>query len=194
MMDASLQLEPPSARTRQWWNTLALALPLVAIAVAVGLALTGNPPERLIAGSVPLTATLVGGGAALATVAIWWGIGRKLGRHHLLLDAGGLEIVTTFYRQRLALAELRLEQARIVDLDERGEFRPMLKTNGTALPGFQSGWFRLRNREKAFVARAGGRRVLFVPTTRGHALLLQPRQPRALLQRLRELAPDDARR
>ncbi|MDH5824099.1 hypothetical protein QFW77_14045 [Luteimonas sp. RD2P54] len=187
-MDPALQLEPASARTRQWWNVLALALPLAAIGVAVALAATVDPPERLIGGSVPLTAALVGGGAALVTVAVWWGIGRRLRRHCLRVGPDGLEILTTFYRQHLGLEELELEQARVVDLGERGEFRPMLKTNGTALPGFQSGWFRLRNRDKAFVARAGGGRVLLLPTTRGHVLLLQPRQPRALLERLRELA------
>jgi hypothetical protein len=59
-----------------------------------------------------------------------------------------------------------------------------------ALPGFRSGWFRSRTFKKLFVATAGGKRLLWLPTSRGHALLLQVRQPQVLLERLRELAAD----
>ena len=76
----------------------------------------------------------------------------------------------------------------MVDLDEHTELKPSWKTNGTALPGFKSGWFRMRNRHKAFVAMTTGPRVLWLPTSKGHDLLLQPRQPQALLDRLREMA------
>ena len=98
-----------------------------------------------------------------------------------------------FHRRRLTLAELRLDQARVIDLAERTGFKPALRSNGTSLPGFHSGWFRLRNRSRAFVAIAGGSRVLWLPTTRGYDLLLQPPQPQALLQHLRELAAAPAR-
>ena len=43
----------------------------------------------------------------------------------------------------------------------------LLKSNGYALPGFRSGWFRLRNWQKAFVATSDGERVLWLPTSRG---------------------------
>ena len=62
-----------------------------------------------------------------------------------------------------------------------------------AAPGFRSGWFRLRNWQKAFVATGDGERLLWLPTSRGFGLLLQPRDPQRLLERLRELAPSPAR-
>jgi hypothetical protein len=111
-----------------------------------------------------------------------------LKRHRLQLDVGGLEIATTFYKQRIPLADLKLDAARVVRLDEHPDLKPMLKSNGYALPGFRSGWFRLRNWQKAFVATSDGERTLWLPTTRGLGLLLQPRDPQRLLDRLRELA------
>jgi len=93
----------------------------------------------------------------------------------------------------VGICELYIDRARVVDLAERTGLKPLFKTNGPSLPGFHSGWFRLRNRSCAFVAIAGGSRVLWLPTTRGYDLLLQPRQPQALLQHLRELAAAPAR-
>ena len=77
----------------------------------------------------------------------------------------------------------------MVNLDEHTDLKPAMKTNGTAFPGFKSGWFRLRNRGKALVAMTRGARVTWIPTTAGYGLLLQPRQPQALLDHLRATAP-----
>src|SRR3546814_7616953 len=86
-------------------------------------------------------------------------------RHQITLDGDGLAIRTTFYSRTLGWSELQLPQARVVDLDEHTDLKPMLKTNGTSLPAFRSGWLRLRNRQKALVAMGSGTRVLHLPTT-----------------------------
>ncbi|HJY34965.1 MAG TPA: hypothetical protein VJ260_08940, partial [Vicinamibacterales bacterium] len=128
------------------------------------------------------------------TLAICLLLDRMLRRQRLRLDGNGLEVVTTFYRQRLALSQLQLDRARVIELGEHPELRPWLKSNGFALPGFRSGWFRTRGFKKLFLATAGGGRLLWLPTTRGDALLLQPQRPEALLERLREMArPPSAR-
>ena len=103
-------------------------------------------------------------------------------------DLAGIEVATSFYRRRMVWPELRLEDARIVSLGEHPELKPALKSNGYALPGFRSGWFRTRKLAKVFVATAGGDRVLWIPTTRGFDLLLQPRNPAATLERMKTLA------
>lgn len=190
--DPGLRLEPVSLRTRLWLLALAVLLPVGIAAVMVGAAF-GDGTADMEAGATASALRTVGG-IALIAAAIAAVIDRVLHRHRLRLDRDGLEVATTFYRRRLALAELALDQARVVDVDERTEFRPLLKTNGTSLPGFQSGWFRLRNRQRAFVARAGGSRLLWIPTTQGYGLLLQPAQPRALLDRLHALADARGRR
>jgi hypothetical protein len=178
----ALQLQPVTARTRLLVAVLVVALPLLIAATA--MALLDRSQQKLIGDSATLTLTCLVALVGAIALAIDWG----MRRHRLTLDADGLEVATSFYRRRLALAELQIDQARVIDLDERTEFKPVVKTNGTSLPGFHSGWFRLRNMRKALVATVGGKRVLHLPTTRGFDLLLQPRRPQALLERLQELA------
>ena len=190
----SWQLEPVSPAARLWLLALAVLLPM---GIVVGtLVYTANDPapKRLIGNSEPLTMLVVVGGTLLLCLAVHWIIGRAMRRHHVTLDGDGLEVKTTFYGRKLGWGEMQLQQARVVDLDEHTELKPILKTNGTSLPGLRSGWFRLRNRHKALVAMGSGPRVLHLPTTQGYDLLLQARQPQALLERLRELAPSATRR
>ncbi|MDN5781466.1 MAG: PH domain-containing protein [Luteimonas sp.] len=191
---APWQLQPASSTTRLWLWLLAVALPLAIIGGALAFTANDTGAKQLIGDSVWLTNALVVFGTLAITFAVHWFIARALRRHSVAVDGDGLAITTTFYTRELGWSELQLPQARVVDLDEHTEFKPMLKTNGTSLPGFRSGWFRLRNRHKALVAMASGPRVLHLPTTKGYDLLLQPRQPQALLQRLQELAPATVRR
>jgi hypothetical protein len=186
--DAPWQLDPASRRTRFWLFALTVALPVGITSVAMWHGMASDDPKRLVGGSETMTWLVVVGGLVALTVAIWWFMDRMLRRHRIALGPDALDISTTFYRRSLALAELQLAQARVVDLGERTELRPLLKTNGTSLPGLKSGWFRLRNRHKAFVAMTTGPRVLWLPTHNGYDLLLQPRQPQALLDHLREMA------
>lgn len=193
--DPRLQLEPASGRSRLWLLLLTVALPVLLSLLLPLLADGGQPPAlRWFADSLaaPEWLDLLLGPLLVAAVtgAIWFALDRLMHRHRLRLDGAGLGIVTTFYRQHLALPELRLDAARVVAIDEHPELKPMLKSNGMALPGFRSGWFRSRTFKKLFVASAGGKRLLWLPTTRGHALLLQVRQPQLLLERLRALAAD----
>lgn len=190
---APWQLQPPPASAHAWLLALVVLLPLGITVVALALSLAGPGPKNLIGDSAGLTWAVVVGGTLAVCLLVWALIARGLRRHRIGADDAGLEVATTFYSRRLAWAELDLARARVVDLDEHTEFKPMLKTNGTSLPGLRSGWFRLRNRSKALVATAGGTRVLWLPT-QGYDLLLQSRQPQALLQHLRALAPQPGHR
>lgn len=183
------QLEPASIGARAWLLGLTTVLPVVITGVALGFAYMSDGPKSLIADNEPLTI-----GIALASVALLCGaialvVDRAMRRHRITVDADGVEVATTFYKRRLDWAQLRLDEARVANLDEHTHLKPTYKSNGTSVPGFRSGWFRLRNREKALVAMGGGPRVAWVPTTEGYGLLLQPRQPQALLDHLRASAP-----
>lgn len=179
-LDPRWQLQPAPWRSRVWLAVLTIALPLA-------LAGSGVLQETSAGPRLPLALAAIGG------VLVFASIDALLRRHRLELDGERLDVVTTFYRRSFPLGELRLDAARVVDLAERTEYQPRLGTNGTHLPGFHSGRFRLRNRSMALVAIAGGPRVLWLPTARGFDLLLQPRQPHALLQHLREVAGVSAR-
>ena len=188
-----IQLVPPGPRARAWLFTLCLLLPLVITAATLAIpVLTGNATS-LVGGSVPLTVALVLGGLALLCGALWWVLARFMRRQALRVSADALEVCSSFYRCTTPLAELKLDQARLVDLDERTELKPTLKTNGFSIPGFHSGWFLLRNRRRSFVAIADGRRKLWLPGSGRHDLLIEPADPAALLARLRELATHSGR-
>ena len=186
---APWQLEPASTGVRAWLIGLTAVLPVVITGVALGFAFMSDGPKSLIADNEALTIGVTLAGVALLGGVIAVVVDRAMRRHRITVDADGVEVATTFHRRRLGWSQLRLDDARVANLDEHTELKPSFKSNGTALPGFRSGWFRLRNREKALVAMAGGPRIAWIPTTAGYGLLLQPRQPQALLDHLREVAP-----
>ncbi len=186
--DASLTLAPPGSRARFWLFALAFLLPVLVTAATLAATMLGGGPVRLVAGSLPLTLVAILGGISLLCGVLWWVLARFMRRQALALSPQLLEVRSSFYRCRIPLHELKLDQARIVDLDEHTELRTMLKTNGFGLPGFHSGWFLLRNRRRSFVAIAEGRRKLWLPGSGKHDLLLEATDPVALLARLRALA------
>ena len=91
------------------------------------------------------------------------------------------------FRQRVAVAQLDLDRARIVDLAERTELRPVVKTGGLSLPGFHAGRFRLREKfARAFCLLTDRRRVLWLPLRDGKdQLLISLEHPQALLDALK---------
>lgn len=125
---------------------------------------------------------------ALVLTPIWLALDWLLRRQQLRLGNDGLQVTSSFYRRVLPLASLQLDKARIIDLAEHIDYAPRIKTNGTSLPRFKSGWFRLRNGNKALVALFNKQKVLWLPTDDGFDLLLQPHDPQALLAHLRQLA------
>jgi len=180
---AALELQPPPARTLAWLLALC-SLPLLAL-LALQLpgarALVPIPapgPVAWLAGSgLPLLAA----GPVLANIR----------RRGLALAGAQLEVRGALHVHRCPLAGLDLAAARVLDLDSHGGLRPDLLSGQTiTLPGLRHGLFRLGNGQRAFVAVSDGSRVLWIPPlrgngTRGTGLLLQPRDPAALLQLLR---------
>ena len=186
--DPRLQLEPASLRSRLWLFLLTVALPmLLMIVLPLFLGDARGAIARFPGADLLPPQLLLPMWVMVVTVPIWAAINWLMSRHRLSVDAGGIEVVTTLYRNRVPLQELELDAARVIDIDEYPERRPFFKTSGVAMPGFRSGWFHTRKLKKEFIATAGGKRLLWLPTTRGYALLLQPRNPKALLDRLLEL-------
>lgn len=172
-----LRLVPPPPRARRWLFALLPCLPLAFLAAgAVAQAPEGQAARLQLAL------------AALLLVSLWWLLDRVMQRQQLRITARELDVRSSFYRCRVELQALDLARARLVDLDEHTTLRPLLKVNGFSLPGLRSGWYRLRNGRRGFVATAGGRRVLWLPGTGRHDLLLEVDDPGALLSQLRELA------
>lgn len=108
-------------------------------------------------------------------------------RRKVVLSESGLDIRATFYRKQVALTAIDLERARVVDLREKRELRPRLKTNGFSLPGFAAGHFRDAGGHKLFclVTRPV---VVWLPLADGARVLLSAARPAAALESIRKRA------
>ena len=99
----------------------------------------------------------------------------------------GLRLRGDLYGRTIPASQLRLDVARRVDLDSEPSLRPTWRRMGTGLPGYQAGWFRLGNGDKALLYLTDRSRAVYVPTTAGYSLLLSPADPDGFLARLRRL-------
>jgi len=157
---------------RKAWLVPGLALLAGAIGVVVG---AREEPGVLAALPILLLAT--------AVVAI------VIRRRSVRLEGGELKIAAGMHNRRVAVAEIDLAGARVVDLAEHKALRPLFKSFGTSLPGYHAGHFRLRDRGRAFVLVTDSRRVLVLPERSGRKLLLSLRHPQALLDALAATPP-----
>ena len=131
------------------------------------------PPLMVLAGQAVLAVTVL-----LVLLPLW--------RRRVAFDGRRLRVESTFYTREAPLADFALHDARVVDLRERTELRPMLKSNGYALPGFHSGHFRLRDwKRRAFCLVTDPSKVLALPHADGRVWLLSFEHPQAVLDILR---------
>lgn len=147
------------------------------LAIAVLLILMARdgaiPPLVVLAGQALVAVTVL-----LVLLPLW--------RRRVAFDGRRLRVESTYYTRESPLAEFALDDARVVDLRERTELRPLLKSNGYALPGFQSGHFRLRDlRRRAFCLVTDTSKVLALPHADGRVWLLSFEHPQAVLDTLR---------
>lgn len=165
------------------WLGVWLPLLLAALAV-VGVALLPEqrtPAYGLFAGLPILIVVGVG---------LTWAAQRR----RIVVENRQLQITATLYRKQVPVESIDLARARVLNLDEHSELRPLLKTNGFRLPGLTAGHYRMRNLSKAFCLVTDRTRVLVLPLRDGLTLLLSPEKPRELLEQLRELASGPAAR
>lgn len=166
----------PVAAHAAWLMAMLLVIPAV---VVVALFASRDLPDP---------GTLRGFGLALLVItgaAVVSAIGLK--RKRVRLEGDQLHVVAGLFSHAVAVGAIDLERARIVDLAERTELRPAIKTLGMSLPGYHAGNFRLRAKlGKAFCLVTDTRRVLWLPLRDGkQQLLLSLEHPQVLLDALR---------
>lgn len=101
------------------------------------------------------------------------------------ISQAGLALHGDWYGRTIPSGQIRGQDARRVDFAAEPELAPKWRTMGTGLPGYQAGWFRLRNGEKALLYLTDRRRAVYVPTTAGYSLLLSPADPDRFLSAVR---------
>jgi len=106
------------------------------------------------------------------------------------LSAEGLRIKGDLYRRTVPLTFIVVEEAKSINLDTYPEYQPKIRTNGTALPGYRSGWFKLRNGEKALMFVTDPNRVVYLPTKDNYSILISVANPEEFLQYLQEISSE----
>jgi hypothetical protein len=119
---------------------------------------------------------------AILAVMIWSAWSSRHSRAEFTPD--GLRLVGDLWGRTIPWSDIQPAGARVLDLEHDRDHRPRWRTMGTGLPGYSAGWFRLRNGEKALVYLTDRSRVVYVPTTRGHSILLSVTEPDRFLQAL----------
>lgn len=169
----SFELAPPGPAV----NLLLIATAVLPALIVAGI-WAGNPaafealPAWALVSIILLSPMLIGFGLLHAR------------NPRIELDAGHLTLRLGLIRKRWPPAELQSAQARLLDLDRERDWQPRWKLFGAALPGLQSGLFRLRNGRNARVYLTARQSVVLVPTQRGPILLslVRPRDFLAALQ------------
>lgn len=153
------------------------------VLIPVGVAILTIPAVR-DGRMAPVMAALLQAAVALSVLAV----ALPLLRREIAFDDRVLQVKAAWYTRTAALGELRLAEARVVDLREHTELTPWLKTHGVNLPGLHAGRFRLRDGRKAFCLYTDPGRLLALPHMDGGIWLLGVDNPGAVLSVLREAA------
>jgi hypothetical protein len=101
----------------------------------------------------------------------------------------GLQIASTMYGRTIPAAALVVDGVRVLDLSTDREYRPRWRTNGAGLPGYQAGWFKLRNGEKSLCFITDRKRVVYVPTTNGYSVMVSVERPEEFKATLASMVP-----
>lgn len=100
-----------------------------------------------------------------------------------------IKLVGDFWGREIPFELLNVTDARILDLARNVEYSPKRRTLGTGMPGYASGWFRLRSGEKALVYLTRRHDVVYVPTSDGYSLLLSVEEPERFIATLQQYNP-----
>ncbi|MBN2440012.1 MAG: hypothetical protein JXJ04_01660 [Spirochaetales bacterium] len=93
------------------------------------------------------------------------------------------QIKSLFYGREISLRDIDQASVKVVDLNNEPDLKPRLRTNGIGLPGFWSGWFRLKNKAKALLFVTDRTRVVLF-TTPDFSVMLSSEDPEGLSDRL----------
>ena len=135
---------------------------------------------------------LLPGLIGIVLVVVIAAVGRSLAgasMSQFTISPTGLELHGDWYGRAIPMAAIRRAEVRRVDFAAEPGLVPTRRSMGTGMPGYQAGWFRLRNGERALLYLTDKTRAVYVPTDAGYSLLLSPAEPEAFLAALRSANP-----
>ncbi|MGI2259642.1 PH domain-containing protein [Shewanella sp. GXUN23E] len=154
-------------------NLSFLVLTLVMVVIAVFL---WRKPLPAAAKSISVVLVL---GLTLIFSWAWY----KAQSAEVSLNMTQFRLDVPFYGETLARSELIAGGVREINLNEEPGLKPDLRTNGMGMPGFQLGWFRLDDGQKALMAVGTGTQVL-IPTHKGYVIIVSTSDAERLIAAL----------
>lgn len=107
------------------------------------------------------------GGVALAVMGIFFIGFRSTGE--IAVEDGSMHLKVPFQRDKVIRTE-DITGVREINISIDGDLRPVKRVSGGALGKVKTGWFRLANGEKAFLA-VEGVRALYIETSLGFPVI-----------------------
>ena len=166
-------------RALRWLLLWMFAPSGVLLLIMFSLALTRGVPLWL-AGSALL-------GPLLLLQLLYLFLAARIRRAGVALNAQAIGIDSGLSSRLIALRRLAPRGLREVDLQQHPELRPLLRTWGIGLPGFNGGWYRLRDGRKALCLITERERVCMLEDEGGVAYLLSLADPTPLKRALQAL-------
>jgi hypothetical protein len=105
---------------------------------------------------------------------------------HVAIEGDRIKLTGDFWGREIPFELLDIPGARILDITGNTDYSPRRRTFGTGLPGYASGWFRLRNGEKALIYLTNRSDVVYIPTLDGYSLLLSIEEPERFIATLQK--------
>jgi hypothetical protein len=102
------------------------------------------------------------------------------------VDPSGLKISGDLYAKFIPGASILIDQISSLHLGRDANYRLKWRTNGVGMPGYSSGWFKLKNGEKALVFLTDQTRVVRIPTRDGYSVLMSVPEPDKFIQVCRD--------
>ena len=144
-------------------------------------------------------AAMLYAGTRMSPAALWYGLGavtllvglalayNAYATNHMTLRVTGdaLEVDAPLRKRAVARSEIKLAEARRVDLTKETSLVPTHRKNGSDVSGLKEGWWQLKNGEKALVVVTNPENAVYIPTTAGYSLLVTPTDPSSFLTFLR---------
>ncbi len=99
----------------------------------------------------------------------------------------GLRIKDGIHGRFIPKEEIIKDKLQIINLNIQTEYNPRIRTNGTRLPGYSEGWFKLKNNEKALLFVTDRSKVVYIPTNKDYSVLLSVSNSEEFYQSVRLL-------
>ena len=97
-------------------------------------------------------------------VILSFGIMSSMRNTTLTLTESELIIKAALYGRKIPLENIMIDGIKAISLDHDTDYNLAFRTNGTAMSQYKSGWFRLKNHEKALVFITDKNSVALIPT------------------------------